>query len=175
MKTSSATEPVKAALNKLAALKSEIAQLQERQTTAQGDLQTLSISGDLEDEKVLSRISRLQTFTALFPARIAAREATIPQLEADLLTVTQDFCGKTLRPLLSDMMIRTRIKVGDTLKKHFQGDALDRAVSNSDDVQTLDGLDWVATISQREGAELVRYAQSLIECWDKAQGINASL
>jgi hypothetical protein len=177
MKTpeSPASTAVKAALDKLTALYAEIATLKSRLTLTQFELGQLTTQGDLENEKVITSIGRLQIFTSLFPGRITAREDSIRTLEADLLAACHDFCGKTLRPFLADLMVRTRIQVGAALKGHLKGEALERAVSTSDSVQEIEGFDWVATLHQRDGEALVSYANDLLNCWNKAQAINGKL
>jgi len=187
MKTSTAqpfvTSPITDAFKRLLSLKSETALLNQRLADAQARLASLTMEGDLDKEAVLSEIGRLQTLTTLLPNRITAREVQHTQAEDDVFNACHQFIGSALWPLLTSLRLRTEIKVGNSLRNHLSGRALEIALNQSEQMHEIAGFEHVATIRLKNSPDIAfggrepaeAYVESLVQCWEKMQALDADL
>ena len=127
----------------------------------------LEISGDLHDAAVLAELGRLQIFTGLLPRRIAAKEEADAKAEQALTETTNQFIREHLGPRVRRLADRTRAMVERELSAHFRdAAALIVAVSKSERVRSIAGLDWSVSVNPPRGA--LEHAQGALNSWQAA-------
>lgn len=148
----------------------QLTALNTRLTDTQAQLADISLTADLESDKVLNRAGRLQILLGLLPGRIAAAEPQVVQAEAELLAACHAFISQVASPRLREVILATRAKVEAELQRHFaDSNQLEHAVNNSALVQEISGLDFTLTIREVGSGELFSYATNLLGCLDKIE------
>jgi hypothetical protein len=172
----SPAEILQSQLDAFNSINQEAKSLRTRLTTEQAELANISANGDLNDEKVISQIGRLQIFTNLFPARITAREAAIGPAEQDLLSACEQFISSALAPRLRDLKSRAQVKAKAQLEPCFSYNYdLDEAVSKTKIIVELEKFLSIATIRRNPMRGVINYAEELLQTWTDLKPIEAEL
>ena len=134
-------------LNELKAAHAEHSQLCDQiaalQTFFQNNSQKLTVleaEADLEDNAALDKITRLRVQLSLMPGRLSGMEEIRTASLVLLLSSTEEFVEKTLRPKIKAVRDAAVAKAEKALASVYSGERLARAVSESDAVVALDQI-----------------------------------
>ena len=148
-------------------LQSELSGLAKLLADKSARLAALETTGNLHDAAVLAELGRLQIFTGLLPHRIAAKEAADAKAEQALTQATNQFIREHLGPRVRRLADRTRAMVERELSAHFRDAAAPIvAVSKSERVRSLAGLDWSVSVNPPRGS--LEHAQGALNAWAAA-------
>lgn len=181
MKTT-AIGDIKKQVDAFSKLVAEIESLNTRQGEAETKLASLIDSGDLADDQVLDAISRLHLFVKLFPARIEAREASVAEVKAGLLTLLDDFTGNDMRRRFHNLNALAKARVEPRLKPLFgnPGDLI-TAVNHAPEMagvldfwRKLDGC-GAGGLLRAEPSATVALGQKILALWKTGEEIETRL
>jgi hypothetical protein len=149
------TQNLESALSKHFQLNGEIEELKNLNVSRAQTLEQLETNCDLGDEKALAAIGQLQTFVALLPRRLAAKEQLFTETETEILKTCEGFIATTLGPKIRSLRQRAEAKIRAELKPHFPDAAsLDHAVENTAQVLELNNLSFARPLREIHWAGL---------------------
>lgn len=175
-------DKIKIPLAEFSKLVGDVESTTGRLEDAQAELQQLTESGDLLDEKVLNTISRLRLFVELFPGRLAIREEAIAEIKGKLLDALAEFTGNDMQVRFNDLKAKARALVEPRLKPMFSNENdLTNAINNSPEMKRV--LDFWTKLDTARGSGLlhaehertVKLGNSILALWKLGEEIEIQL
>lgn len=165
---------LQATLTALIELQSEGPKLEKLGAETTAELTALENSCRLDDEKALTKITRLKILSNLLPRRHAAWEVAFAKAEEAGVQSGGAFVSDVLGKRHFALLAKARAKVKTALEGHFEaGPELDDAVERSAIVAELRASS--PTIEAKPGDGAVGYARRLLAQFAALDAIEAKL